>query len=431
MMKKFLLIPLLCAAPAAAQVNEAELFGSPDVVTQAADQAPAPEEKKTVGFSGELLAVEQDVIFSSAARNPLNSYLVGNFFLDARLKRGVKGFANMQAEYRSSTKETKTSLREVFLDFNLRDKVYFRAGKQVLQWGRCYLWNPTDLVNIDKPTFVRRIGYRDGAYGLKLHVPFGARYNIYGFLDTGNAATDSDLGGALKFEFLTGRTEMAFSGWAKRNRSPVLGYDVSTRLGDVDIAGEYSAARRDNTRFIRDDGGTLDIYRKRADWARKAAVNFSRGFRLGNYNDRLTVTGEFFYNQTGYRSNIFRDKAVYNYGSPLAALNPNNTITAVTAGTRKDYLLGHGLYQPNYLSRYYGALFTSVTRFIVEDLTLSANYVRNLSDDSGILTTGLAYKNINDFSAGLLVNAFLGPRDREFTFARAVLDMQLTAGIAF
>lgn len=430
MKKALILIPLLCA-PAAAQVNEAELFASPEVATQAADQAPAPADKKSVAFSGEMLAVEEDVVFSSSSRNPLNSYLVGNIFLDARLKKGVKGFANMQAEYQSSTRDTKTTLKEAFLDFNLRDKVYFRAGKQVLQWGRCYLWNPTDLINIDKPTFVRRIGYRDGAYGLKVHVPFGAKYNIYGFLDTGDARTDGDLGGALKFEFLTGRTEMAFSGWAKRNRNPVLGYDFSSRLGEVDIAGEYSAARRDNTDFIRNDGGTLDIYRKQAQWAQKAAINFGKGFRLGNYNDRLTVTSEFFYNQTGYRGKIFRDKAVYAYGSPLAALSPAGTIVPVTSGTRRDYLLGHGLYQPNYLSRYYGALFTSISRFLIEDLTLSANYVRNLSDDSGILTTGLAYKNLNDFSAGFLVNTFLGPRDREYTFAKAKLDIQLTAGISF
>ncbi|MBI5744076.1 MAG: hypothetical protein HY952_05970 [Elusimicrobia bacterium] len=422
---------LACAAPSGAQVDEAELFSSPDVATQAADTAPAPADKRSVAFSGEVLLVENDVIYSSSSKNPLTSYLVGNLFLDARLKQGVKAFANMETTYRSDTRETKSALREAFLDFNVKNKVYFRGGKQVLQWGRCYLWNPTDLINIEKATFVRRLGYRDGAYGLKMHIPFGAEYNIYGFLDTGNAATDSDLGGALKFEFLTGRTEMAFSGWAKRNRRPVLGYDFSTRLGDVDIAGEYSAARRDNTRFLRDDSGTLDIVRKRAEWAQKAAINFSKGFRLGNYNDRLTVTGEFFYNQTGYRQNVFRDHSVYNYGSPLAALGPTGTIVPVTSGSKRDFLLGHGLYEPNYLSRYYGAIFTSVTRFIIEDMTLSANYIRNLADDSGMLTTGVAYKNMNDFSAGLLVNTFLGPGDREYTFSKAKFGIQATAGIAF
>ena len=411
------------AAVEEAAPSELEMFSTPEVVTQAAGSPGPAEEKKTLGFSGEVISVMEDVVYSSAAGNPFNSYIVGNLMLDARLKNGVKAFANMETAYYSKTRETNSTLREVFLDFNLDRRVYFRTGKQVLQWGRCYLWNPTDLVNVEKKPFTRKIGYRDGAYGLKFHVPFGTDYNIYGFLDTGNAAEDRDLGGALKFELLAGRTEMAFSGWAKRNKRPVFGYDLSSRVGDVDIAGEVSVARRDNTRFIRNDAGVLNIYRKNDDWVTRAAVNFSEGFRLGNFNDRLTVTTEFFYNQTGYTKSPFSDKTLYAFSGPLAVLLP--------AGTKGQFLLGNGLYEPNYLSRYYGALFTSISRFIITDMTLSLNYVRNLNDQSGVLSTGVNYKNLNDFSAGLLVNAYLGPANREYTFSGAKLSMQLTAGLSF
>jgi hypothetical protein len=415
----------LCRAAAWAEdgVSEQEMFSSPEIVIQAPSSAPAAEEKKTLGFSGEALSVLEDVVYSSSSGNTLNSYIVGNLMLDARLKNGVKAFANMETGYYSKTRETNSALREAFLDFNVGRRVYLRTGKQVLQWGRCSLWNPTDLINVEKKTFVRKIGYRDGAYGLKLHVPFGAAYNLYGFLDTGNAPQDRDLGGALKFEFLTGKTEMAFSGWAKRSRRPVFGYDLSSRAGGVDIAGEVSVARRDNTRFIRNDGGVLDIYRKNDDWVAKAAVNFSRGFRLGDFNDRLTVATEFFYNQNGYAENPFKDRAVYGFSGPLALLSP--------AGTKKEFLIGSGLYEPNYLSKYYGAVFTSVSRFIITDLTLNTNYVRNLNDDSGVLSTGVTYRNLNDFSAGCLVNAYLGPANSEYTFSGAKFLIQFTAGVSF
>lgn len=403
--------------------SELEMFSSSEVVTQAAGTRSEAEEKKTLGFSGEAISVLEDVVYSSAAGNPFNSYIVGNLMLDARLKNGVKAFANMETAYYSRSRETSSALREAFLDFNLDRRVYFRTGKQVLQWGRCYLWNPTDLVNVEKRRFTRKIGYRDGAYGVKFHIPFGTDYNIYGFLDTGNAATDRDLGGALKFELLAGRTEMAFSGWAKRNKRPVFGYDLSSRVGDVDIAGEISLARRDNTRFIRNDAGMLNIYRKNDDWVAKAAVNFSEGFRLGNFNDRLTVTTEFFYNQSGYTKSPFSDKTLYAFSGPLAVLLP--------AGTKSQFLLANGLYEPNYLSRYYGAVFTSISRFIITDMTLNLNYVRNLNDQSGVLSTGLNYKTLNDFSAGLLVNAFLGSANREYTFSGVKLSTQLTAGVSF
>lgn len=429
-------LPLaICPAAGFAEdaASELELFSSSEVVTQAASSPSAAggEEKKTLAFSGEAVSVLEDVVYSSSTGNPFNSYIVGNLMLDARLKNGVKAFANMETSYRSKTRETASVLREAFLDFNIGRSVYFRTGKQVLQWGRCALWNPTDLINVEKKPFVRKIGYRDGAYGLKVHIPFGADYNIYGFLDTGSAPEDRDLGGALKFEFLTGKTEMAFSGWAKRDRRPVFGYDLSSRLGDVDIAGEVSVARRDNTRFIRDDGGVLDIYRKNDDWAAKAAVNFSKGFRLGNFNDRLTVATEFFYNQSGYGKSPFRDRALYAFSSPLSSLGPTGTMVFQTAGTKRDFLLGRGLYEPNYLSRYYGAVFTSISRFIITDMTLNMNYVRNLNDDSGVLSAGVAYKNINDFSAGCLVLVPMGPVNSEYTFSGAKLSVQLTAGVAF
>ena len=417
---------VLCPAFALAEdaASELEMFSTPEVVMQAAATEPAAQEKKTLGFSGEAVSVFEDVVYSSSPGNPFNSYIVGNLMLDARLKNGVKAFANMETAYHARTRETNSVLREAFLDFNLDRRVYFRTGKQVLQWGRCYLWNPTDLINIEKKPFVRKIGYRDGAYGVKFHVPFGTAYNIYGFLDTGSAAEDRDLGGALKFELLAGKTEMAFSGWAKRNRRPVFGYDISSSLGQVDIAGEASLARRDNTRFIRNTGGVLEIYRKSDEWVSKAAINLSRGFRVGNFNDRLTVAAEFFYDQTGYRQSPFRDGAIYGFSGPLALLYP-------AGGTKRDFLLASGLYEPNYLSRYYGAVFTSVSRFIITDMTLNLNYVRNLSDHSGVLSTGISYRNINDFSAGLLVNAFLGPAHGEYTFSTAKLGAQLTFGVSF
>jgi len=427
-MNKFLIFAALglvfrpASVSAEDAVSELEMFSSSEVVTQAASAEPAAEEKKTLGFSGEAVSVAEDVVYRNSSGRPLNSYIVGNLMLDARLKKGVKAFANIESAYNSRVRETTSTLREVFLDFNIDRRVYFRTGKQVLQWGRCSLWNPTDLVNIEKKTFVRKIGYRDGAYGLKVHIPFGASRNIYGFLDTGNALNDNEIGAALKYEFLTGGTEMAFSGWARRNRRPVFGYDFSSRLGELDIVGEVGLSRRDNTLFMRDNGGTLDIYRKNNAWATRAAVNLGRGFRLGNFNDRVTAAAEFFYNQNGYTGNPFGDGAVYNFSAPVGTR---------TSGTKTEFLLGNGLYDPNYLSRYYGALFTGITRFIITDMTLNVNYVRNLNDQSGVFSTGVTYANINDFTAGFLASAYLGRGDREYTFSGVKFLYRLTAGISF
>jgi hypothetical protein len=406
-------------------INENDMFSGRDMITEQVPQnkpTPAAEQKKTIGFSGEITSAMADVISSTGAKNSLYSYSVANIFLDVRLKNDVKAFANLETTYLSQKKLTEVALRELFFDFNYNRRIYFRTGKQVLQWGRCYLWNPTDLINIEKKPFIRKIGYREGTYGMKFHVPFGTKYNIYGFIDTGNASYEEDIGEALKFEFLLGGTEMAFSGWAKNNYNGVFGYDISSRICEVDIAGEASASYGDNTRHIREQAGVLDIYKKTDEWIPRASINFSKSFRVGNFNDRLTVSSEFFYNHTGYEDNIFGDNSIYTYSTPVGL---------AATGTKKDFLLGNGLYEMNYHSKYYGALFLTLGRFLIEDMTLTANYIRNCNDGSGIISSGVTYKNMNDLSAGILFDSYIGPRDAEYTYSDTKYDVQLTFGISF
>jgi len=428
-----LFLLLFCSAVCMAgdPAGEMEMFSNPDVITQAADTALLAKEKKTVGFSGEVTSVIQDTMYRIPSDNALNSYIVGNMLIDARMKQDVKAFSNIEAVYRSKTRITESELREIFLDFNIDRRVYFRAGKQVLQWGRCNLWNPTDMINIERKTFIRKIGYRDGAYGMKMHIPFGTSYNIYAFLDTGNAGSAQDAAGALKFEFLTGKTEMAFSGWTRRSYSPIFGFDLSSRLSDIDIAGETTMSRNDTGNFMKDDQGTLTLYKKRNEWVKKAALDLSKGFRLGNYNDRLVVTSSFFYNQAGYTNSIFNDQSAYRFASPVAGKDASGTPVCLTSGTKKDFLVGNDLYAMNYFAKYYGALFVNIGRFIIEDMILNVNYVRNLQDTSGILSAGVTYRNMNDFSAGLLINSFIGPANREYTFTNAKLDIQSTFSVSF
>ncbi|MBI4396109.1 MAG: hypothetical protein HY548_03370 [Elusimicrobia bacterium] len=422
---------LFSAAPGlAADLNENEMFSSPDVVTQAPAAPSFAEGTKSLAFSGELLSAMEDTAVRTSTAGALHSFIVGNAFIDARLKNGVKGFANLEATYDSRASSTTHALREIFFDFNIKRRVYFRTGKQVLQWGRCALWNPTDLVNVERKPFIRKIGYREGAYGLKLHVPFGTAYNVYGFLDTGNAPASEDLGGALKFELLAGGTEMAFSGWAKKSADPVLGYDLSTRAGDIDIVGELSVSKGGNIRKLSLNQGVLAGGENKG-WAPRAAVNLSKGFRLGNYNDRLNVSSEFFYNRAGYKNDVFNDPAAYPFATPLVFRDATGALITQAAGTKKDFLLGNSLYNMNSFSRAYGALFVTVGRFLTSDMTLNMNYVRNFNDGTGIVSTGITYRNLSDFTAGFLANVFVGPKNGEYTFSNVKHNLQLTAGIAF
>ena len=196
-------------------IDEDALFSNPETIietTGIVNVKMEEEEKKTVDFSGEITA-SSDYMLSrdkDEKDNSLSSSVYANFFIDARLKRGTKYFANLELLNNSQTENSDFlfSFKESFIDFNIKNAVYFRTGKQVLQWGRCYLWNPSDVINIEKKSFIKELGYREGTYGVKIHMPFGTKYNMYSFIDTKDANDTDELGLALKYEFIVRKTEL-------------------------------------------------------------------------------------------------------------------------------------------------------------------------------------------------------------------------------
>lgn len=411
--------------------SNAVVVESKDIVTE----APIEEEKKSLGVSGEAVSVANyiRVIEDNGmleGNQDFNNYILSDFLLDARLKKGTKGFANIQVMYdpEDVRKEQDISLKELFVDFNIHNKVYFRTGKQVLVWGRTYLWNPSDLINIEKNTFLTRIGAREGTYGLKMHIPFGTKYNLYGFLDTNKA---SEIGGAGKLEFLLGGTEMAFSVWKKRHYKPVGAYDFSTRLFGIDIKGEAALSHGDNTDRIRVRNGVLETYSPEDQWIPKASINFGRAFDYKDEVDKIMLNLEFFYNGAGYTGNLFADQTTYAFDSPVDAIDASGQPVSYNSGTKRDFLLYNNLYDINYLSRYYAVFFATINKFIRSELTLTANLISNISDHSYILATGINYLDINDLKFGLQFYFNLGDKNAEYTVLGRGGQIQLTAGILF
>ena len=298
------------------------------------------------------------------------------------------------------------SIKELFVDFNFGRHVYFRTGKQVLQWGQCYLWNPTDMINIENKSFLEKLQNREGTYGVKMHIPFGTLVNIYGFAGMNKVDSLKDVSGAGKFEFLISETEMAFSVWGKKNYNPVYGYDVSGRLLGIDIKGEASYSHGSNTTKIEKISG-LTVPPEDDANIFKGSINIGRDFDFGEKTDRINVSMEFFYNGDGYSDNPFEDQA----------------ITSV--------LISGGLYQPNYLSKYYAALFITVNEFIISDITLALNGISNIQQKSFIASTSLSYSNINNFTAGLYANCYLGNEEGEYRVTGLKYDVMVTTGIVF
>ncbi len=423
-----------------AGVNEKDLFSSPDTVLDSKSYEKkgidADQNRKRLSVSGELTSVNAYTAMRESLKNrdhtgnQLNPYIDGVLFADIRLPSNVKGFGNFELKYNARLDTTDVFARELFVDFNIANAIYFRTGKQVLQWGRCYLWNPTDLINVEKKIFEQKIGSREGAYGIKAHVPFGTVVNLYGFLDTKKTEDADGVGGAGKLEFVLGKSEMALSIWDKKTYHPVYGYDFSSRVFLVDIVGEASASNGSNMDRVVEHNRILTTERESGRWIYKGSINFGHAFDVGDQKDKIQLNMEFFYNGDGYSKDFIKDETLYFYDRPVTIKKDGKDIT-LPAGIKAYYLLGNNLFEPNYHSRYYGALFTTINKFIRSELSLVINLIGNIEQKSFILMTGINYANINDLKAGLIIYSYLGKSNTEYTFNKVGLNAVLTVGIVF
>jgi hypothetical protein len=438
-LKRFVIffMMLMSSFVPAEDFNEDDYFSDEDVIVEKdeiMDESTGEEmEKESVGFTGEIgssftYSMTQDFFQGDQGieGNPFGVQMNGDFLLDVRLMKGIKACADMgviylpQGEtimypvfdsmipfnitgYLYENLDTLIRLKEFFIDVNIARLVYIRVGKQVLQWGTGYFWNPTDVINIERKNFFDMDALREGVYGLKLHIPFGTVVNLYGFLDPGHGEVLTDVAVAGKAEFLFFATEISFSAWAKDRYVPVFGMDLTSRLFDIDLRGEISISYGDNRHKIDTDGHDIDMSKK---FMMRCMAGFTLFFDLFDVEDRLSIDGEFYYNHNGYDENMPEDESF-----------------------RSDFLDRY--YVPNSYGRYYGALFVTVNKFIVSDLVLALNALGNFSDLSFLVSTGLLWNPVHNFTAGCTIHSAIGEDNREYTFSgnRAVIELSL--GIRF
>ena len=414
----------------ALEQDEEDFFGSAEVEAaegEAEVRNLAEElDQERLGFSGNLEASGSYLLTREFLRgelgqedNELGLLVQGDFLLDARLKKGFRAFLDLSIGYAVGgapvphsftvlalvdglspgdvllvTEESATliGLKEVFIDFNFANAVYFRAGKQVLQWGRGLLWNPTDLINVQRKSFSDLEALREGVFGLRADVVFARAFHLYTFFDLNNVEDLSDIAMAARAEFLLGSVEFAFSGWAKPSEIPVFGFDLSAPLfWDLSFHGEGTLSWG----FPVDKmttGGLADPVRDQL--VPRISVGLSRSFEAGDIQDRIVVNTEFYYNGLGYGEDMFE---------ALAADPPNLAQFLSTYYHSGDY------------GTYYGALFVTINRLFKTNLTLNLSGLGNLSDLSFIALADLAWVPVNNFTLSLSLSSFLGADLREYT----------------
>ncbi len=442
-----------CAGSLVAQssdIDEKALFS--DTVSVVANKPI--EESKTKDKTGtaiggtlnaaELVGANRDYLDNrTLANTSMLSMLVGSVTLDSRLQNDTKVFGNLETDYMPGFDTLSTSmykslgltgpyaiyLRELFMDFNVNRSAYFRVGKQVLQWGRCFFWNPTDFINVEKKSFVEKIGSREGTYGAKLHIPFGTTANVYSFVNMNSVNRIDSISGCAKFEYLFGGTEMALSIWGKRNRPVIFGYDVSSRVAGLDVSGELSVTSGgDVVPHLKQRDASLYVEAADNTPLPRLCVGIGKSFGFLGFPDACSFTLEAFYNGAGYEGNIFSDTTHYIVRAGKYADMPDEL---KPRATKTEVLVAGNMYDQNYHSRYYAAFFFGISRFFVSDLGCNVNAIMNIEQKCATATFSLSYAMLNNVSLGATLIGYFGDKNTEYTLSGQSAALRINVDVGF
>jgi hypothetical protein len=277
----------------------------------------------------------------------------------------------------SATRGPNTLLDQMWMRFDIENRVFVTVGKQHVRWGTGRFWQPTDYLHPIRRNPLDVFDARSGASMLKLHVPWEEKaWNFYGFVIADGAFepnpdsaanTLRQVAAAARAEVVLAGVEIGVDTFLKRDQKPRFGLDFSTGIWDFDVYGDIALrAGEDFTVVVNSLPGVPynnDLSHRFAVTTFSgvvsqtvAGINYSRKY---NDNDVYTVGLEYFYNRPGYT-----DPASY------AGLIYNN----------KGEVLPFPIF---YLGRQYGALFASLPApYSWNYTTFTFSTLGNLSDQS-------------------------------------------------
>ena len=326
-----------------------------------------------------------------------------DLYMDARPNERVRAYTSARLNhdwsvlsgdttlFGTEASVSRVSLDQMWVKFDLDQKVYVTAGRQRVKWGAGRFWNPTDVLNRQRLDSLAFFDERTGVSLVRVHVPLesvGANLYAVADLEGTNAAWTPDTAGsiradgpgaALRAEWAFRYGEVSATASARPSGATVLGADASVGVGWFDLKVEGAVQRGGGAH---DWEGTFDLATftlptrvdRDEDWIPQVVAGVEVPIRL-NDEDSLNLGVEGFWNDAGYD-----DAELY------------------------TWLLAQGEFQSFYLGRAYVAGYAFVSGpGSWNDTTFTTSFLSNLSDESrtarlDVSTRALTYLNLNVYA---------------------------------
>jgi hypothetical protein len=306
------------------------------------------------------------------ASSTLTPRLAADLFFDARPERDFRVFGKVKAAYQYP-EDWNIGIFELFSDFQFKDLLFFRVGKQTVQWGVGYFFSPADVLNLVSIDLEDPEAEREGPIAVKAHLPFSA-HNLYLYLITNNIIEPSQIAVAPKLELLLGNYELGIGGFYKIDEtlSPKGMLTLTGPLWDLDLFAEALVQLSSDRTFAR---YTIPPDYETYSPEVEQPFSFTAGFSYLNSDWNLSLFAQYFYNGQAYDAKSLSP-------ATLDALDAGDITAAV--------LLYPGLHY----------LATSISWFEIGDSSFSVSllYLANFSDGSGLLTPTVSWEPIDHVS---------------------------------
>lgn len=271
-----------------------------------------------------------------------------------------------------------------YLDLQSKRGTLLRVGRQKISWGSGFAWNPTNYIGADKNRSDLE-ALTPGVDAINYELCWGNALVVLA-LKPQNRWSDWDR--AAKYSFQINHSDISLSAY-QRDDNNAFGLDYATTLGNFTIYTEI-ASKTGTQWYIGDNS------RKQRDNSNRylhGAIGLN-----GNFDHNWMVLLEYYHNQEGWN-----DRETEDYLSYFCLLSPEQKglFTGAKAGL-------FGQLRRNYLN------MTIRKSEISDDLSLSANILYNIDDDSFLLSPQLEYQFSQNAFFKLTVNSFEGDQNSEF-----------------
>jgi len=447
------LAALAFATPAMAQdsfsIDEDDMFGSEDMVETVTESAAGSavqsllvSESVRVGgrFTGSAAASwtwndpwEGSFDITAPDEYGLVPSLSSLLFFDARPTEESRFYGSMKSSWPFATSTgvldsdgdatgdtvslPNIEIFELFSDFSWNDSLYFRFGKQTVNWGVGYFFSPANILNLQEIDPTDPTAQLEGPVALRALYPIpGTQHNLWAYTVFDSATMKpEDTAVAAKAEFVFGGWELGVGGYYQKD-DPIRGMlTASGSVGQFSVFGEATIARgSDRTWVTKIDAPTMldPVYLTTETDDESLFFQGTTGFRYTNSDANITVMGQYLYDGEGYLNTAREARITEAQDNEtaikafLALADPTADVDAAFTGFLKGLIYGSG--------QHYAAATFSKSELLLDDLSFSVFAIGNLSDFSGVIKPSLSYTFFDGLSLSTSASFAVGYDNGEY-----------------